>query len=66
MRNDGLTLPEGIIMDHLVEAWNAFIMLSKQHPSEVDDFADGIHKCQRMLMMRILRRDYPEGYPTYK
>jgi len=66
MRNDGLTIQEGFVMDHLVEAWNHFVSLEKQHPNEVDDFADGIHKCQHMLMTRILRRDYPEGYPTYK
>lgn len=66
MRKDGLTEVEGLIMDSLVDAWNEFIKLPKQHPDEINDFADGIHKCQYILGMRILRRDYPEGYPCKK
>ena len=66
MRKDGLTDLEGEVMDSLVNAWNKFIKLEKQHPCENDDFADGIHKCQHQLCIRILRRDYPEGYPNYK
>lgn len=66
MRDDGLTDQEGKVMDSLVNAWNQFIKLGSQHPSEVNDFADGIHKCQHQLCMRILRRDYPKGYPSYK
>ncbi|MDK0621518.1 hypothetical protein P5E90_11810 [Clostridium perfringens] len=65
-RKDGLTLQEGMIMDNLAEAWNMFLKLEQTHPSEQDNFAEGIHKCQQVLMNRILRRDYPEGYPTYK
>jgi hypothetical protein len=63
MRKDGLTEQEGKIMDSLVDAWNEFIKLDRQHPCEINDFADGIHRCQYQLTMRILRRDYPEGYP---
>lgn len=61
-RKDGLTEREGIVMDSLVNAWNEYINLPKQHSSDLDDFCDGIHKCQHALMIRILRRDYPEGY----
>lgn len=63
MRKDGLTNQEGLVMDNLVDAWNEFINLEVQHPNERDYFADGIHMCQSVLMARILRRDYPEGYP---
>ena len=31
-------------MDNLIEAWNEFIKLDKQHPSDIDDFCNGIHK----------------------
>ena len=65
-RNDGLTEQEGLIMDSLVKAWNNFLKLEKTHPCEINDFGDGIHKCQNVLMARVLRRDYPNGYPTYK
>ena len=65
-REDGLTIEEGIIMDNLVDAWNAFIKLPQTHPCEKEDFMNGIHQCQNTLCMRVLRRDYPEGYPIYK
>ncbi|MGL6184794.1 MAG: hypothetical protein ACRC1T_05385 [Clostridium chrysemydis] len=65
-RNDGLTPEESKIMDNLANAWNMFLKLEQTHPSEQDDFSDGIHKCQQVLMNRILRRDYPKGYPTYR
>jgi len=63
MRNDGLTKEEGEVMDALVEAWNKFSSLAKQHPSDVPEFCNGIHQCQHILAMRVLRKDYPEGYP---
>lgn len=62
-RKDGLNEQEGEIMDLLVQAWNNFVKLEIQHPDDTRNFADGIHKCQFMLEKRILRRDYPEGYP---
>lgn len=64
-REDGLTEGEGLVMDSLVEAWNNFIKLNTTHTDELDDFRNSIHNCQKVLCMRILRRDYPEGYPTY-
>lgn len=65
-RKDGLTSEEGQVMDNLAEAWNMFLKLDQTHPSEQSDFSDGIRKCQQVLMNRILRRDYPKGYPTYR
>ena len=65
-RNDGLTEQEGKVMDSLVNAWNEFTKLERTHPSELTDFGGGIHKAQYQLAMRIMRRDYPEAYPTYK
>ena len=43
MREDGLTEEEGVVMDCLVEAWNNFVKLQRQHPSELEDFANAIH-----------------------
>jgi SMC interacting uncharacterized protein involved in chromosome segregation len=63
-RKDGLNEQEGTVMDSLVEAWNNFLKLEKQHPSDTEEFCRGIHQCQHILMCRILRRDYPEGYST--
>lgn len=54
------------IMDSLVASVNFFSKLKTQHPSHRKDFTDGIHKCQNVIMHRILQRDYPEKFPTYK
>ena len=66
IREDGLTKKEGKVMDSLVSAWNDFVKLGYQHPSDEKDFANAMHQCQHTLMMRILRRDYPKSYPIYK
>lgn len=50
------------IMNHLVDAWNEFVKLDIQHPDEQRDFADGIHKCQYLLGMRVARKYKPEVF----
>ena len=65
-RKDGLTIKEGRAMDALATAWNEFARLDMTHPSDMPEFTNGIHKCQQILGMRVLQRDYPEGYPTKK
>jgi hypothetical protein len=62
-RDDGLTDAEGVAHDALIEAVNAFGALPRQHPSELPDFVDGIHRCQDQLALRIVRRHYPKGWP---
>ena len=62
-RKDGLNEQEGRAMDALITAWNEFLRLGKQHPSDMNSFCNGIHQCQQVLCMRVLQRDYPEGYP---
>ena len=29
------------------------------------DFVDGIHKCQNVIMHRVLQREYPKEFPSY-
>ena len=62
-RKDGLTDEEGKIMDLLIEAWDRYIKLPEQHPTEIDEFGQGIHICQNLLAIRIARRCYPKGWP---
>ncbi|KLU66746.1 hypothetical protein DEAC_c14140 [Desulfosporosinus acididurans] len=62
-RVDGLTDQEGKVMDALITAWNEFAKLKVQHPSDVLDFLSCIHQCQQIIGMRILQRDYPQGWP---
>lgn len=64
-RPDGLTEDEGIVMDNLVAAWNAFVELPLQHPSERRTFGALISRCQDLLAARIARRNFPDGWPTY-
>lgn len=63
-RKDGLTEQEGKVMDALIAAWNEFLRLDITHPSDMPDFTNGIHQCQQILGMRVLQRNYPEGYPV--
>jgi hypothetical protein len=63
-RDDGLTAAEGVVMDSLVRAVEAFAALDRQHPQEVSEFVDGIHTCQNLLAVRIARRHYPIGWPV--
>jgi ribosomal protein S27AE len=58
--NSGLTEQEQKVIDNLISAWNEYNQLEKQHPDDIDIFQDGIHKCQQILAMRILRREYPD------
>ncbi len=62
-RDDGLTDEEGVVMDHLLDAVNAFTKLRRQHPDEGRDFCDGIHRCQDALALRVCRRAFPIGWP---
>ena len=59
------SLEERAIQDHLVKAWNLFCELDSTHPSHNKDFADGIHKCQDILIHKIVQRDYPHDFPTH-
>lgn len=63
-RVDGLTANEGKVMDALIDTWNAFNKLERQHPGELKEFTDGVHKCQDLLALRVVRRCYPLGWPV--
>jgi len=58
---NGLTDEEQMVMDKLMEAYGAFLKLSREHPDELRDFVDGVHRCQDVLAVRICRRIYPAG-----
>lgn len=65
-RRDGLTDREGSIHDALRKAVDDFDMLDRQHPDELRDFVDGIHRCQQLLALRVCRRAFPDGWPIKK
>jgi len=51
------------IVNDLADTWNKFIKLEKQHPDELRDFTDGIHKCQGIIGMRYAMAFRPELFP---
>jgi hypothetical protein len=57
------TPEEKKIGELLIEAWSLMLKLKSTHPDHCRDFADGIHKCQDVLIHRVIQRDYPETYP---
>lgn len=65
MRGDGLTEPEGEVMDFLFDAVEAYGQLEIQHPDEPREFVAAIHRLQDLLAVRVCRRLYPEGWVTY-
>ena len=48
------------LVKKLADIYNEFTDLHFQHPNELSDFADGIHKCQYVLAMRMARHHYPD------
>lgn len=61
----GLTSDEQAVMDALLSALKHFCDLPKQHPNETADFIEGIHILQGLLALRVVRRSYRIGWPTY-
>ena len=59
----GLTPNEQTVMDKILDTYNAFCKLDRQHPDEGREFTDSIHKLQSIMALRIARRVYPEGWP---
>lgn len=51
------------LIKKLADIYNEFTKLYSQHPNELSDFADGIHKCQYVLAMRMAREHYPDLFP---
>lgn len=49
----------------LLKSLNLFLKLPRQHPSENVEFVAAIHQLQGILSTRILRRIYPNGWPTH-
>lgn len=43
-----------------------FDTLEQTHPSDTNDFRQGIHELQKVIGMRRLRRLMPEVYPSYR
>lgn len=64
--NDPFSVKETQIMQCLVTAYEDFSSLDQTHPNDITDFVFHIHALQRILGQRVLRRDYPNIFPTHK
>lgn len=51
-----LTPQEGLVMEHLVKAWNAFIELPIQHGDDITEFRHGMHRLQEKILARPARK----------
>lgn len=60
----GFTFAEKRCNDALMLAYQEFIDLPRQHPDEMRDFVDPLHRLQDLLAVRIARRLYPQGWPV--
>ncbi len=61
----GFTEAEQRVSDHLVGAFNEFCRLERTHPNETEEFVSALHRLQDLLAVRIVRRQFPKGWPTY-
>lgn len=53
-------------MDGIVIALKAWIKMERQHPDEMRDFFDSIHRIQDLLAVRVGRRNFPIGWSACK
>jgi len=61
-RADGLTNPEGYVMDALTDAFLDYCELPVQHEDEPFEFKYHIHMLQGLMAIRVARSAYPEGW----
>jgi len=62
----GFTPAEKRCHDHLMAAYQEFIDMDREHPNEMTDFAFAVHLIQGLLTTRIVRRNFPDYWPTHK
>lgn len=61
----GLLPDEQVVNEHIYKAVQAYVALPVQHPSEPTDFTNAVHILQQLLALRVVRRAYPDGWPTH-
>jgi hypothetical protein len=64
--NGPFSTNEESTMNHLVSAYEEFSKLEQTNPNDIKDFVFHINALQRILGQRVLRKDYPNTFPTYK
>lgn len=59
------TLAEQDIIDNIIKIHNMYINLDVSHPSDLPEWVTSIHNLQKIMGMRILRREYPDIFPSH-
>jgi len=62
--SDPCTEDERRIMSNLAEAFNCFLQMEQTHPSHMSEFMEGIHRCQNVIIHRVVQRDHPDFFPS--
>ncbi|WP_145538273.1 hypothetical protein [Yersinia kristensenii] len=61
-----LLTDEQRVAQMLGDAWNQYLQLPVEHPSERDEFCRAIHDCQRIILARPAIRGLAEKGQGYK
>jgi hypothetical protein len=51
-----MTPQERVVFNHIVKAWNAFLLLPDEHVDDIDEFRRGVHRLQEKILARPERR----------
>ena len=58
--NKDFTKNEIKILNKLADTHNLFIKLKEQHPADIKEWCASIHDLQKIIGMRVLRRNFPK------
>ena len=62
----GFTEPEKRCHDALMESYHEFVKLTREHPDEMREFLDAVHRIQSILATRVIRRVFPDYWVRYE
>jgi len=51
------------VLDWILYAHKEFCSLPSQHPNEMADWVDGVHRLQDLIAMRVAREYRPDIFP---
>ena len=57
-----LTKSECNILNNIVDVWEGYLKLSKQHPDDIEEFRHAIHTLQYLIMIREVRRNHSDAF----
>ena len=61
-----MTRQEKKVLKAIGLAQKEFVSLKQQHPSDINDFIQGVHIMQGLIMQRVARRADPKIFPHYE